>query len=77
MNPNKCPCECHEDFDHGSALVVAEYAKRIRDLEAEIQRLKEKSDKFQKMYEATVVREREAYAEINKLKDDVRRYRNG
>lgn len=63
MNPNKCPCECHEDFDHGSALVVAEYAKRIRDLEAE-------KDLWLSVRDQML-------ADIANLKEDVKRYRNG
>ncbi len=92
MNPNKCPCECHETFDHGSSLVVHTYAKRIRELEEMVRdqdtelddlrvALKEEKDESFKLvnqcWDRAEAQIKELEKEIESLKDDVKRYRNG
>ena len=84
MNPNKCPCECHETFDHGSSLVVHTYAKRIRELEEMVRdqdtelddlRVALKEEQAEKDLWLSV--RDQMLADIANLKDDVKRYRNG
>ncbi len=96
MNPNKCPCECHETFDHGSALVVDTYARRIRSLEEELRQLqrdydtdthdlevalKEEKDESFKLvnqcWDRAEAQSKELEKEIQGLREDVKRYRNG
>ena len=70
MNPDKCPCECHETFDHGSALVVDTYSRKIAELQELLRDADTELDDLRHAYKEHAKR-------IESLKDDVKRYRNG